>query len=270
MKVTNKTIAQLFDLTGKNAIVTGGATGIGQAIALRLSEAGAGVMIADIDYKSATQTVSQIKDKGGKAHAIRADVCNSSDAKKVVQATKDTFGSLDILVNNAAIYPPSPTLQITEEMWEKVLNVNLKGVFLFCQAAAGEMIKAGHGGKIINIASESAVRPIGVLAHYEASKAAVVMFTKSLALEFGPYNIPVNAVAPGTIKTPGLEQELKFFPDPSGVGIEGMLQGLSAQLPLRRVGEADDIANVVLFLASAASNYMTGTLLLVDGGHTLI
>ena len=155
-------------------------------------------------------------------------------------------------------------------MWDKVLNINLKGVFLYCQAAAHEMIKAGHGGKIINIASESALRPIGVLAHYEASKAGVVMLTKSLALEFGPYNIPVNAVAPGTIRTPGLEQELKFFPDPSGVGIDGLLQGLATQLPLRRVGEADDIAKVVLFLASAAANYMTGTLLLVDGGHTLI
>jgi 2-dehydro-3-deoxy-D-gluconate 5-dehydrogenase len=270
VNVANKTISQLFDLAGKNAIVTGGATGIGRAIAFRLAEAGAGVMIADIDQKVAEQTAAQVKAKGGKSQAIHADVSSQADAKKVVQATIEAFGTLDILVNNAAIYPPSPALQMSEEMWDKVMNVNLKGVFLFCQTAAQAMIKAGHGGKIINIASESALRPIGVLAHYEASKAGVVMLTKSLALEFGPYHIPVNAVAPGTIRTRGLEEELKFFPDPAGVGIEGLLQGLATQLPLRRVGEADDIAGVVLFLASDAANYMTGTLLLVDGGHMLI
>jgi len=267
--MTMKTIAQLFDLSGKGAVVTGGAMGIGQAIASRLAEAGASVMITDIDQKAAGQTVSQIKDRGGKAQAIRADVSSAADAKKVAQATIEAFGSLDILVNNAGIFPASPALQITEEMWDKVLNINLKGAFLYSQAAAQEMIKAGHGGKIINIASEAAMHPSGVLAHYEASKAGVVMLTKSLALEFGPHNILVNAVAPGTIWTPGLVRESAQSPNLPGGSMEELLKGLAALLPLRRVGEPDDIAKVVLFLASTAANYMTGTLVLVDGGHLL-
>jgi 2-deoxy-D-gluconate 3-dehydrogenase len=268
--MATQTIAQLFDLTGKNAIVTGGATGIGQAIVSRLAEAGASVMIADIDQKAAGQTVSQIKAKRGKAQAVRADVRSADDAKMVAQATIEAFGSIDILVNNAGIFPASPVLQITEEMWDKVLNTNLKGAFLYSQAVAQEMIKAGHGGKIINMASEAAMHPSGILTHYEASKAGVVMLTKSLALEFGPHNILVNAVAPGTIWTPGLVRESAQSSNLPGGSMEELLKGLAALLPLRRVGEPDDIAKVVLFLASAAANYMTGTLVLVDGGHLLL
>jgi 2-deoxy-D-gluconate 3-dehydrogenase len=264
------TIPQLFDLTGKGSIVTGGATGIGQAICFRLAEAGASVMIADIDQKSANQTLSQIKAKGGTAMAIRADVSSAADAKKAVQATLEAFGRLDILVNNAAIYPASPTLQITEETWDKVLDTNLKGTFLYSQAAAQEMIKAKRGGRIINIASASAMHASGFNAHYEASKAGMVMLTKSLALEFGPHNILVNAVAPATTRTHS--QELVFEQAASIMGLSAnqLMDGLAARTPLRRLGEPDDIAKVVLFLASAAADYMTGTLLVVDGGFLLL
>ena len=201
--MTMKTIAQLFDLSGKGAVVTGGAMGIGQGIAFRLAEAGAGVMVADIDLKAATQTVKQIEARGGKAQAIRADVRSAADAEKVAQATVDAFGSLDILVNNAGIYPSSKFLDTSEELWDKVLDINLKGAFLYSQAAARAMIKAGHGGKIINIASIEALKPAEDTSLYSASKSGVVMLTKSMALELAPNKILVNAVAPGGIQTPG-------------------------------------------------------------------
>ena len=200
-----KTIAQLFDLSGKGAVVTGGAMGIGQGIAFRLAEAGAGVMVADIDLKAATQTAKQIEARGGKAQATYADVNSAADAEKVAQDAVDAFGSLDILVNNAGIFPSSRFLDISEESWDKVLDVNLKGVFLYSQAASRAMIKAGHGGKIINMASMEALKPWGGHTHYGASKSGVAMLTKSMALELAADKILVNAVAPGGIQTPGTD-----------------------------------------------------------------
>jgi 2-dehydro-3-deoxy-D-gluconate 5-dehydrogenase len=176
--MAEKTIAELFDLSGKGAVVTGGAMGIGQGIAFRLAEAGAGVIIADIDLKAATQTTKEIKARSGKAQVIRADVRSAADAEKVTQAAVDAFGSLDVLVNNAGVQPSSRFLDITEEAWNSVLDVNLKGVFLYSQAAARMMIKAGHGGKIINIASMAALTPTAVHAPYNVSKSGVVMLTK--------------------------------------------------------------------------------------------
>src|SRR5689334_8550178 len=147
----HQSIAQLFDLTSKVAIVTGGALGIGQGIALRLAEAGAAVMVTDINLEAATATVEQIRAAGGKAQAIKADAASVADAKKTVKETVQAFGRLDILVNNAGIYPMMPALQVTEELWDKVLNLNLKGLFFACQAAAAQMIAEDHGGKIINL-----------------------------------------------------------------------------------------------------------------------
>ncbi len=177
-----QSIMEIYDLKGKAAIVTGGAMGIGEAIALRLAEAGASVMIADISQEAANKVVERIKSKNGNASAIYADASSVDDASKVVQATVDAFGRLDILVNNAGIYPFTPALQMTELMWDKVLGINLKGVFFFAQAAAQQMIQAGHGGKIVNIASIDSLHPTGNLAHYDASKGGVVMVTKALAL----------------------------------------------------------------------------------------
>ena len=264
--------------------------GIGQAIAFRLAEARASVMIADIDLKAAAQTMYHIEASGGRVEAIRADITREDDAKRVIQATIEAFGSVDILVNNAGIYPASPVMKITGDMWDKVLNTNLKGCFLCCQAAAQKMIEAGHGGKIINIASTASMQPTGVMAHYDASKGGTMMLTKALALELAPNNIQVNAVAPGTIRTPGQVREIehgltssitvpgpeehklsnKFSEQQMQEMVKGIYSQLAAGLPMKRVGEPDDIAKVVLFLASNAAKYMTGTLLLVDGGKLLV
>lgn len=267
--MTTKTIAQLFDLTGKGAIVTGGGMGIGQGIAFRLAEAGASVMIADIKPETASQTVEMIKARGGKAQSIQADASSVADARKAVQATIKAFGRLDILVNNAAIYPKSSFMQISEEMWDKVLNTNLKSVFFYSQAATQEMIKAKNGGKIINIASIDGMHPNRELSHYVTSKGGVVMLTKALALELAPHNILVNAVAPGGIKTPGVDAIKKQLSLLTGIAPEVLMKGFTQRVPLQREGEPDDIAKVVLFLASAAADFMTGSLVLVDGGYLL-
>ncbi len=266
--MTTQTIAQLFDLTGKGAIVTGAAMGIGQAIASRLAEAGAGVMITDINPEAASQTVEQIMARGGKARAIHADATSADDAKKAVEATVESFGRLDILVNNAGIYPFSPILEISEEMWDKVLDINIKGVYFYSRAAAKEMIKAGQGGKIVNMASMEGLRPRADLAHYVTSKGGVVMLTKALALELAPHNILVNAVAPGGIVTPGAWEHAAALMA-MGRSLEEIRDAFMARLPMGRMGEPDDVAKVALFLASAAADYMTGSILLVDGGFQL-
>jgi len=267
--MAHQTIAQLFDLTGKGAIVTGAAMGIGEAIALRLAEAGASVMIADYNLEAAERTAERIKPGGGKAEAVRVDIVNRTEVQQAVQAAANAFGSVDILVNNAAVYPFASVLQMSEETWDIVLDTNLKGLFFCSQAAAHEMIKKGHGGKIINIASMEALHPTGVdLPHYGASKGGVLSLTKALALELAPYNILVNAIAPGGIMTPGSAAQAAALQD-RGEPLEELTENFMARLPLRRMGVPDDIAKVVLFLASAASDYMTGSLLLADGGYLL-
>ncbi len=264
-----QTIAQLFDLTGKGAIVTGGAKGIGQAIAFRLAEAGTGVMIADIDMDAAGKTVEQIKEKGGKAQAIRAEASSAADAGKAVQSTIDTFGSLDILVNNAGIFPFSPVLETTVELWNQVIDINLKGVFLYSQAAGQAMAQAGNGGRIINLASIDALKPTGMLAHYNASKGGVLMLTKALAKELAPMKVLVNAVAPGSIATPGVENIKSNMAESMGTTPEQIDESYLQRMPVGRMGEPDDIAKVVLFLASGAADYVTGEMIVVDGGHLL-
>jgi len=267
--MTTQSIAEIFDLTGKAAIVTGGAMGIGEGITLRLAEAGAAVMIADINLEAGNKVADKIKTQGGKAEAIFADASSANDAQKVAQATVDAFGRLDILVNNAGIYPFSPALETTEALWDKVLGINLKGVFFYAQAAARQMIKAGHGGKIVNIASIDGLHPTGNLVHYDASKGGVIMVTKALALEFGPHNINVNGIAPGAIETPGAQAGTAATLQAIEMSPEELTKAFTARIPLGRTGEPDDIAKVVLFLASAASDYMTGSLLVVDGGYLL-
>ena len=257
--MTNAAVAQLFDLTDKGAVVTGAALGIGQAIAFRLAEAGAGVIIADIDLEAANGTAEQIVARGGKARAVHADASSAEDAGKVIRAATEAFGGIDILVNNAGIYPATRALEISEEMWDRVLDINVKGVYFYSQAAAQDMIRAGRGGKIVNIASIGGLHPSGRLAHYDTSKSAVIMLTKGMALELGGHGVLVNAVAPGAVATPGTEERFTRRPP----------EQFMSRLPLGRLAEPDDIAKVVLFLASKAADYMTGSVVVVDGGYLL-
>jgi 2-dehydro-3-deoxy-D-gluconate 5-dehydrogenase len=263
------TIPQLFDLTGQVAIVTGAALGIGQAIAYRLAEAGAAVVVADLNLEAAQATVERIISRGGKALAIRADAASVADAQAVARAAVNTSGRLDILVNNAGIYPLAPALQVTEMQWDRVLDVNLKGAFFYAQAAAEQMIAAGHGGRIVNIASVDGLHPTGQLTHYDASKGGLIMLTKSLAQELGSHRIAVNTIAPGGITTPGaavtypvaLGQPAPEVPEP--VAGDDFLR----RILMGRMGAPDEIATVVLFLVSRAASYMTGSLVVVDGGY---
>jgi len=266
--MTTPSIAELFNLSGKSAIVTGGAMGIGKAISLRLSEAGAAVTIADLDLDTANATVDEVKSNGGKAQAVQADASKGDDAKKVIQSTMEAFGSVDILVNNAGIYPLLPVMRVEEQLWDKVIDINLKGSFLYAQAAAKAMIDAGKGGKIINLASVDGLHPNGNATPYNASKGGVIMLTKALALELAPHKILVNAVAPGSIMTPGTKA-VGAAAIANGLTIEQLGKSFAGRIPLERMGEPDDIAKAVLFLASAAADYMTGDVLLVDGGYLL-
>lgn len=255
------TLKQMFDLSGRAAIVTGGGMGIGQGIALRLAEAGAGVMVADINLEAAQQTVDEIVNNGGKSHAIKADVSQVADAEETVAQTVEAFGRLDILVNNAAICPFTPVMDITEDVWDSVQRINSKGLFFFSQAGAKEMIRAGRAGRIVNIASIDCLHPTGHLTAYDTSKGGVLMTTRAMARELGEYNILVNAVAPGGIDTP---MARSFFANETNP--KAAMAAVAKKTPLQRWGQPDDIARAVLFLSSPAADFITGSLLVVDGG----
>lgn len=267
MEITE--VNKLLDLSGKTAIVTG-AVGIGFGIAYRLAEAGASVVIASHLQDEANESAKKLTEKGWRAKATRVDVSVENDVKNMVEEALADFGSIDILVNNAGIYPSVPVMQMALSDFEKVLSVNLKGVFLCTKYVAEQMIKQGKGGKIINITSVDALHPSSVgLAHYDASKHGVWGFTKNVALELAPHKIWVNAIAPGGIATPGVQKLQQAVPTPQGIDMNKMLESFLAKIPMRRMGEPDDIGKVALFLASDMSSYMTGSQIVVDGGVLL-
>ena len=253
-----ETIAEIFDLSGRTAIVTGGGKGIGEAIAHRLAEAKAAVMIADIDLDAAIGAVQSIREKGGKAEAMKCDVSVPGEARNAVKATVQAFGDVHILVNNAGVYPGKMFLELTEEVWDRTIDTNLKSTAFFSQAAAQAMIEAGHGGKIINIGSGSSYRPSGKgLAHYCAAKGGIVSLTRAMAKELTPYGILCNTVIVSTVKS---------FDASGSPELARVLEERGKTLPLGRWGEVDDIAKIVLFLASSASDYVTAGEISADGG----
>ncbi len=266
--MSDLTISQVFDLSGKVALVTGGALGIGEGIARRLAEAGAAVMISDINLEAVQEAVKKIREAGGTAEAVRSDVSRLEDVQKATDATVEKFGKLDILVNNAGIFPSKPVLDVSPELWQKVISTNLSGAFFQAQAAARKMVASGQGGKIINIASIDALHPSGNLVHYDASKGGVAMLTRSMALELAKHHITVNAIAPGGVQTPGASMTMDVG-SLSSTQVEIMVRDFMARIPLGRMGVPDDIAKPVLFLASSAADYITGELIVVDGGFLL-
>jgi 2-deoxy-D-gluconate 3-dehydrogenase len=257
-----------FDLGGKSAIVTGGAMGIGLGIVTRFVEAGGNVLIADLDGDLAAERAVAL-DGPGKAASMAIDVAAPEAGQRLVDECVARFGSVDILVNNAGIYPMTPMLQLTRDQWQRVIDVNLTGLAFVSQAVGNRMAEQGTGGKIINIASIDALHPSMVgLAAYDSSKGGVLMFTKAFAREMAPHRVNVNAIAPGGITTEGTAAPLQD----SGMTeaeMEAMMEGFLAGIPLHRMGEPDDIATVAVFLAAPASDYMTGELVVVDGGALL-
>lgn len=251
-------LADLFDLTGKCAVVTGAAQGIGQAIALRLSEAGANLVLAGHNPEGLKNTAKIITKNGKKAVCVTADTGSTEDLDRVAEVALTQYDGIDILVNNAGgMHAFTSPLHISEEVFHKTLNRNLTGSFFLSQRAAKQMLDAGKGGRIINIASIAGLRPDPMLAIYNASKAAVVSLTQSMARDLGGQGVLVNAVAPGPIMTPNTAD---VYADPH-------IQKLVEQrIPLGRVGEAEDIGNAVLYLSGRASENVNGSILVVDGG----
>ena len=252
-------VMELFDLSGKTAIVTGGGRGLGKQIAEGFAEAGANVVVCSRKLEACESVREELESKGAKSLAFECDVTNQEQVQRVVDETVKEFGRIDILVNNSGASWGAPVVEMPLEAWHKVLEVNVTGTFLFAQAAGKEMIKQ-QSGKIINIASVAGLggadpRYMDAIG-YNTSKGAVITFTKDLAVKWGGHNINVNAIAPG------------FFPTKMSKGlIDAGGDRMLETTPLNRFGSDDDLKGAALFLASNASNYVTGDILIVDGGQ---
>ncbi|MCW2504451.1 MAG: Dehydrogenase with different specificity (related to short-chain alcohol dehydrogenase)-like [Actinomycetia bacterium] len=247
-------------LEGKSAIVTGAGRGIGAAIAARLAADGAAVAAVDLVLDGAETTAKAIEAAGGRALAIAADVSSADDAESVMDRVEAEFGSIGILVNNAGVTRDNLLFKMSEDDWDTVLDVNLKSVFLMARAAQKRMVPA-RSGKIVNLSSVSALGNRGQ-ANYAAAKAGVQGLTATLAAELGPYGINVNAVAPGYVATPMTDATAARL----GMTVEQAHEAAAAAIPLRRVAQPEDIANVIAFLVSEDAAYVTGQTLYVNGG----
>ena len=245
-------------LSGKTAIVTGARRGIGRAIALALGREGANVVVSDISQKDCQKVVDEIERMGKRGLALKCDVGSSHDVEDLVRRTVAEFGRVDILVNNAGILAFKPFLELTDEDWDKTLNVNLKGQFLCARAAARDMVK-NKWGRIINIASISSGGcgiAFPLIAHYTASKGGVMALTEALALELTSQGKNVNAICPGAIDTEMAK----------GVKEGSQLAQVLARIPKGRLGKPEEVANLAVFLASEESDYISGAAIVIDGG----
>jgi 3-oxoacyl-[acyl-carrier protein] reductase len=247
-------------LEGQIALITGAGRagkGIGRSIALRLAKEGAKIAIADFVPEAADAVAKEVVDMGGEALAVYGSVANTEDVERMVQATVDRFGRIDILVNNAGITRDNLIVRMSEQEWDMVLDTNLKGVFN-CTKCAAKLMMRERKGKIVNMASVMGIMGNAGQANYSASKGGVIALTKTTAKELGSRGVNVNAVAPGFIQTVMTEE----MP-------EDAKEGIAQQIPLKRLGTPDDVAEVVLFLCSEASSYITGQVIAVDGGMVM-
>ena len=249
----------VFSLSGKVALVTGGSRGIGKAIAVGLAKLGADVAVTSRKLPDLEEVAKEIKGLGRRSMAVATHVGRTEEINNLVPRVKDELGRIDILVNNAGTNPTmDPAIDIEERAWDSIMNLNLKGLFFLSQAVARTMKEQG-GGKIINVASVAGITP-DILPVYSISKAGVIMATKVMAQQWAQYNIRVNAIAPGLVKTRFSEA---LWSNPA---IE---QAVMDRTPLRRVAEPDEMVGAVIFLASDASSYVTGHILVVDGGSVI-
>ena len=246
-----------FSLDGKVALVTGASRGIGRAIALRLAQAGAQVVVCSRKLESVQSVAAEIESAGGKALAVQAHVGRTDDVTALVARVVEAFGRVDVVVNNAATNPHfGPLLTADDGQWMKIFDTNVMGAVRVCRAVAPHMEKQG-GGKIINLTSIAGLRPSPGMGVYGVSKAAIIMLTQTLAMELGRANIQVNAIAPGVIKT-HFSEVLWQTPQ--------IAEPILSRTPLGKFGEPEDVAGLALFLASPASNFVTGGVFVVDGG----
>jgi 3-oxoacyl-[acyl-carrier protein] reductase len=242
-------------LKDKVAVITGGANGLGKATAFLFSEHGAKVVIVDVNQDAGNKVVDEITNTGGVASFIKTDISKSAEVNKMMENVVSNYGGIDILINNAGILADARLVKMTEEEWDRVININLKGIFLCGQAAAKVMIEKDNGGVILNTSSVVGLYGNFGQSNYVASKAGVIGMTKTWARELGKANIRVNAIAPGFIKT----EILKDMP-------EKIINYMKEKVYLKRMGEPDDIANAFLYLASDMGKYVNSTVLSVDGG----
>ncbi|OXS64685.1 SDR family oxidoreductase [Priestia filamentosa] len=248
---------KLFDLTNKTAIVTGGGTGLGKQMAIALAEAGANVVVCSRKIGACQETSKQIKDIGADSLALKCDVTNIEEIQNVIHETEKEFGNIDILINNSGTSWMAPFLEMPADKWDKVMEVNVKGVFLFSQAV-GKVMKKQKSGKIINISSIA-----GILGQqdsfmdacaYSTSKGAIISLTRDLSSKLAPHNVQVNAIAPG------------FFPTRLTKALGNVSNHVIARTPSGKFGSDEDLKGAAIFLSSNASNYVTGQVLVVDGG----
>jgi 3-oxoacyl-[acyl-carrier protein] reductase len=241
-------------MTSSVALITGAATGIGQSIAEQLHEAGYRLAVTDINVEHAQKLARRLSETGADAQAFKLDVRSQSDIQSVFTQVEREMGPISVLINNAGLYPNHPSLEMTESQWDDVFDTNLKGTFFCCQAFTQAAVRNNLRGAIVNLASTSAFSARPGAAHYGASKAGVVMLTKSLAQEFGAYGVRVNAVAPGLIEV-GKANVSTAYRDQ-----------FTTMVPSGRTGTPADIAGVVSFLVSPAADYVNGECIVVDGG----
>jgi NAD(P)-dependent dehydrogenase (short-subunit alcohol dehydrogenase family) len=251
--------SSVFDLSGKVALVTGGSRGIGQAIALGLAEAGADIAVVSRTLADVEKTAAEISRIGRHSLPIATDVGGKANIDDLVTRTLDAFGQIDILVNNAATFTPRAVLEVDEEYWDKCVAIDLKSYFFMCQAVGRAMIQR-RAGNIINVVSVNAIRPNVNSGVYAVCKAGVLLMTKALAKEWGPYNIKVNAIAPGVVET-DMSRTLRENP----ARLEQHLQ----KTPLGRIIQPRELVGAAILLASDAASSLTGQVIAVDGGESI-